>query len=73
MIGAHFSDLGSLFASNDPFVVMLAFEATPSEELEGSIAMKALERLEAVYPDISDSGVRQRADMHIQMLKARLK
>ena len=73
MIGAHFSDLGSLYPSDDPLVVMVAFEATPNDEMEGSIAAKALERFEAVYSTITESQVRQRADMHMQMLRARLK
>jgi hypothetical protein len=52
---------------------MVAFEATPNEEMEGSIAAQALERFETVYPNIADAEVRQRADMHMQMLRARLK
>lgn len=73
MIGSHFSDLGLLYASDDPLVVMVAFEATPNDEMEGSIAAKALERFEAVYPNITETQIRQRADMHMQMLRARLK
>ncbi len=72
MIGSRFSDLGALYASGDPLVVMVAFDATPNEEMEGSIAAKALARFEAVYPNITEAQTRQRADMHMQMLRARL-
>lgn len=72
MIGAHFSDLESIYASHNPLLVMLAFEATPNNEVKGPIAAKALERLEAVFPQM-DEGIRPRAEMHIKMLKARLK
>jgi hypothetical protein len=72
MTGSRFSDLGSLYASDDPLVVMVAFEATPNEEMEGAIAAKALARFESVYPKITEAQTRQRADMHMQMLRARL-
>ncbi len=73
MIGAKFSDLTPLYASDDPSLVMTAFEATPNEELEGPIAAEALARLEAVYPRIPEESQKKRAEMHMNMLRARLK
>jgi len=51
---------------------MVAFEATPNEQMGGSIALKALERFEAIYPNIPEAEIRQRVDMHMEMLRARL-
>jgi hypothetical protein len=52
--------------------VLIAFEATPNEELEGGIAAKVLARFDAIYSKINDQQTRQRAEMHMQMLRARL-
>lgn len=71
MLGAKLADLAPLYASDDPAIVMTAFEATPNSQLEGSIAAKALSRLEAVYPNISEE-LKKRAEMHMDMLRARL-
>lgn len=73
MIGAKFADLDPLYASGDPWLVMTAFESTPNEELEGEVAARALARLEAVYPRIAEDDEKKRAEMHMDMLRARLK
>jgi hypothetical protein len=72
MIGARAKDLAPLYASDDPWLVMTAFEAAPNEELEGKVAAQALERLEAVYPRIPEDSQKKRAEMHMNMLRARL-
>lgn len=72
MIGAKFADLAPLYASDDPVIVMTAFEATPNNQLEGPIAAEALARLEAVYPSIPEDAPRKRVEMHMNMLRARL-
>lgn len=72
MLGAKFADLDPLYASDEPWLVMTAFEATPNEELEGEVAAQALERLEAVYPRIPEDGQKKRTEMRMNMLRARL-
>jgi hypothetical protein len=72
MIGAKATDLAPLYESDEPWLVMTAFEATPNEELEGEVAAQALKRLEAVYPRIPEDGQRKRIEMHMNMLRARV-
>ncbi len=73
MIGAKVTDLAPLHASDEPWLVMTAFEATPNEELEDEVAALALARLEEVYPHISEDSQKKRTEMHMNMLQARVK
>lgn len=73
LMGAKITDLQPLIDSVNPNLAILVCEALPNEDLEGKVAETVLAGLENARPIITDDGTRNRADMFIRILRARLK